>query len=251
MKEYAPYRFNELFIGNWNLFKEALRNPKTIFVYDNDGIISNTAKIVYKKFNERNKTSAQISEITSWKYLTEYAREQNLDQTVIEHAEDDFYDPGILRQADRLLYIKPAINKTIKVYGAPNNYILTSRNPDLWYVTRKWFKDQFPEILPKNILIRKDGDKTKGEDFKVQKLQDLASKTPWLVFVDDAPQFVNAVLKAKIPNCLIVNIPQGKIMLENTNKHLFVIKRFPNELQAMYPFMDAIDRALDGDGHLH
>lgn len=249
MKEYAPYRFNELFSGNWKLFQEALKNHQTVFVYDNDGIISDTAKIVYERFNQANGTSAQTSEITSWNYLTEYAKEQNLDQTIIEHAEDDFYDPGVLRQADRLLYIKPAINKTIKTYGAQNNYILTSRNPKLWYVTRKWFKEQFPEILPKNILIRKDGDKTNGEDFKVQKLQKLASEAPWVVFIDDASQFVNAVLKVHISNCLVVNIPQGKIMPETTNEHLFVIKRYPDSIQAMYPLMDAIDRASN-ESHL-
>lgn len=251
MKEYAPYRFNELFIGNWKLFSEALNNPQTVFVYDNDGIISDTAKIVYDRFNQANGTSVKTSDIISWTYLTEYAVKQNLNLEVVKHAEDDFYDPSVLRKADRFLYIKPVIDKTIKTYGASNNYILTSRNPDLWYVTRKWFKKQFPEILPKNILIRKDGDKIKGEDFKVQNLQNLASKAPWVVFIDDAPMFVNAVLEAKIPNCLVVNIPPGKTMPENSNKHLFIIKRYPNELQAMYPFMDAVDRALLGDGQLH
>lgn len=249
MKEYAPYRFNELFSGNWKLFQEALKNPQTIFVYDNDGIISNTAKLVYERFNQANGTSAQLSEITSWNYLAEYAKSQNLSPEVIKHAEDDFYNPSVLRQAERLLYIKPVIKKTIDIYGASNNYILTSRNPELWYVTRKWFKEKFPEILPKNILIRKDGDKTNGEDFKVQNLSKLASKTPWIVFIDDASQFVNAVLKAQISNCLVVNIPQGKIMPETTNEHLFVIKRYPDSIQAMYPLMDAIDRALN-DGYL-
>lgn len=250
MKEYAPYSFKEFFSGNWELFQEALKNPRTIFVYDNDGIISNTSKLVYERFNQANGTSAKPSDITSWNYLTEYANGQKLNPEVVKHAEDDFYNPNVLRYAERILYIKPIIKKTIKTYGASSNYILTSRNPEFWYVTRKWFKEQFPEILPKNILIRKNGEKIKGEDFKVQKLQDLASKTPWLIFVDDASQFVNAVLKAKIPNCLVVNIPQGKIVPEISDKHLFFVKRYPDNLQAMYPFMDAIDRALNND-HSH
>lgn len=245
MKELPPYKLSELVTGNWNLLKNVLSDHQTVFVYDNDGIISDTSEIVYRRFNEKYGTKIKTCDIRSWHHLTDYARTHGFSENDIMHAEDDFYQPDVFEKAYGLLYIKPVIQKTISYYGAQNNYILTSRNSEFKDVTVSWFERKFPEILSKNILIR-DENKVSGEDFKIENLKRLASNAPWIVFVDDALKFVKPVLKAGIGNCLVINIPQGKTAPDFTHDHLVVIKRFPDEIQAMYPLMDVLDRVHAG-----
>lgn len=245
--ERQPYRFNELFSGNWELFKKVLQNPETVFVYDNDGIISDTSKEVYKRFSQKYGILVKTSDIDGWTYLTDVARSTGLSEDDIGHAEDDFYSPDVLEKSQNILYIKPVIQKTISYYGAKNNFILTSRDSEFKDVTISWFKRKFPEFLPGNILIRDGKKEITGEEFKVESLKELALKAPWVVFVDDALKFVKAVLDAPdIENCLVVNIPQGKVMPDFRHERLVVIKRFPDRIQAVYPLMDALDRALNG-----
>jgi 5'(3')-deoxyribonucleotidase len=242
--ERQPYRFSELFTGNWELFEKAVRSPETVFVYDNDGIISDTSKEVFKRFNQEYGVSAKTSDISKWSYLTEYAKERGMSKEAVDHAEGYFYDPDVLEKAQDNLYIKPVINKTLSYYGPERNFILTSRNPEFKDVTLSWFKAKFPGIIPENILMRDDNDHSTVEDFKIRKLREIASSAPWIVFVDDGLKFVQAAVEADIPNCLVVNIPQGKTKPDFAHEHLFVINRYPDELQAVYPFMDALDRAL-------
>lgn len=246
MIEKAPYRFSELFKGNWDLFKKAVQNPETVFVYDNDGIFSDTSKLVYRRFSDKYKIDVKTSDINSWTYLTSVAKNLGFSEEEIKSVESDYYDPEVLGMAQSVLYIKPVIKKTLSFYGPERNYILTSRNPNLRDSTLAWFKRKFPDFLPENILIR-DGKKTvSGEDFKIEKIKDLASKAPWVVFIDDALTFVKSTLDANIENCLVVNIPQGKVYPDFQHERLFVIKRFPDSIQAVYPLMDAMQRAVNG-----
>ena len=245
--ERQPYRFSELFTGDWKLFEKVIKNPETVFVYDNDGIFSDTSKEVYKRFSEKHGIPVKTSDINGWTYLTDVARNAGLTEDAINHAEDDFYSPEVLEKSQSILYVKPVIQKTLKHYGPERNFILTSRNPEFKDVTLNWFERRFPEIKPENILIRSNGDNLGGAEFKIQKLKEIASKAPWVVFIDDALKFVQAAIEADIPNCLVVNIPQGKTMPDFTHERLFVIKRYPDGLQAIYPFMDALDRALKND----
>lgn len=242
--ERQPYHLENLFFGNRKLFNEVLQNPETVFVFDNDGIISNTSKIVYKNFSDKNGILVKPSEISSWTHLTDIARNAGLDENAINHAEDDFYNSKVLEKAQSLLYIKPVIKRTVAYYGPERNFILTSRNAEFKDVTVSWFERKFPEFMPENILVRERTDDVTGEDFKIRKLREIAASAPWVVFIDDGLKFVEATLNAGIENCLVVNVPQGKTMPDFTNEHLIVIKRFPDELQAMYPLMDAIDRAI-------
>ncbi len=242
--ERKPYHLENLFFGNRELFNEVLQNPKTVFVFDNDGIFSDTSKIVYKNFSDKYGKIVKPDETSCWAYLTDVARKAGFDDDVVRHAEDDFYNPDVFKNAQPILYIKPVIQKTLAFYGPERNYILTARNPEFKDITVSWFKDKFPEVKPENILIREKGSRIDGEKFKIGKLKELALKAPWIVFVDDALQFVQAAVEADIPNCLIINVPQGVTKLDFSHKHLIVIKRFPDALQAMYPLMDAINRAI-------
>ena len=249
MAERMPYKFTELFSGDWKLFQKVLQNPNTVFVYDNDGIFSDTSKLVHKRFSDKYGVVVKTSDIDSWTYLISVAKNLGLPEEDIKHVENDFYDPDVLGVAQSVLYIKPVMKKTMAFYGPERNYILTSRNPNLKDSTLSWFERKFPEFLPENILIRDVGSKASGEDFKIEKIKGLASKAPWVVFIDDALTFVKSTLDANIENCLVVNIPQGKVYPDFRHERLFVIKRFPDSIQALYPLMDAIERAFDGMSH--
>ena len=242
--EREPFDMRELFIGDRNLFNEVLRNRETIFVYDIDGILANSTKVVYRKFTEKTGIFANPTEINNFHYLTNLAKNANLSEEMVMHAEDDWYDSKVLDLAQKFLYITPVVNKTLSFYGRDRNFVLTSRNPDLKESTLDWFSRKYPEFNPNNILIR-DNHNIDPADFKVDSLRILSKNVPWVVFIDDSVDFIGAVLADGIKNCLVINIPQGKVMPGFEHEHLILIKRYPENLQAMYPFMYVVDKALD------
>lgn len=175
-----------------------------------------------------------------------YCVANNLDEEAIKHAEDDWYAEKPLYEAPRYLYIKPVVQKTISLYGKENNFVLTSRNPGLTQMTHEWFRREKLEFLESNILMRKDGgivSQVETAKFKVSRLKELSKISPWVVFIDDSTNFIKAVADSDIGNCLMINIPLGKIRPDFNHKHLIVMNRYPVGLQAMYTLMDAIDRA--------
>jgi hypothetical protein len=246
MAERTPYIWSELFLGNWNLFKKVLQNPETVFVYDVDGLLINTSKMVIERFNEKNNTDINPVNIDDWNYLSNYAKSAGLAKDVIEHAEDDYYDPDLLLTARRFLYMRPVVQKTVRYYGADRNFVLTSRNPNLRDSTISLLSREFPEFKTENIFIRNGHEQVGVVDFKTRNLKELAKKAPYVVFVDDSVEFTRAAINTDMPNCLVVNIPQGKVMPDFRDERLIIIKHFPNEIQAMYPLLDSINRAIDG-----
>lgn len=244
--ERKPFVWREMFTGNWEFFQKVLSNPKTIIVYDIDGILLNSPDIVLKRFTEKTGIKTNPAEIDRWDYLTSLAKNEGLSEDEVKHAEDGWYDPMVLSEAKRYLYIRPVIRKTVSYHGPDHNFVLTSRNPYLKQSTIESFDTHLPEIKTKNILIRESGgiDKTVSAAFKVENLRALAKIAPWILFVDDSVDFCEAVIKADIENCVVVNIPLGKIMPDYRHERLIVIKRFPDEIQAMYPLMFMLDKAL-------
>jgi len=176
------------------------------------------------------------------------ARKSGLSEEAIKHADDDWFKPEVLRVAQKYLYIRPVVEKTVNYYGPGRNFVLTSRNPYLKQSTIDYYADEFPKIRSENILIREDGgiDMAHSAGFKVKNLKALAEIAPWVVFVDDSTDFTKAVIDANIPNCLVINIPLGKTMPDFRHERLIVIKRYPEYLQAMYPLMFMVDRAING-----
>jgi hypothetical protein len=241
--ERQPYRFSELFTGNWELFEKAVRSPETVFVYDIDGILANSPKVVLKRFTEKTGLATNPTEINEWNYLTNIAKKGGLGKEFIKDVETDWYEPDILKLSQKYLYITPAVEKTLKYYGPDRNFALTARDPVFKESTIDWFSRQVPEFKSENIFIRKDK-KISSAVFKSGNLASLAKAAPWVVYVDDSIEFTKAALDADIKNCLVVNIPLGKIMPDFRHERQFIIKRYPDELQAVYPFMDALDRAL-------
>jgi hypothetical protein len=243
--ERKTFIWSELFIGNWDLFQKVLSNPETIFVYDIDGILANSADKVLKKFSDEYGIATDPAKINGWGYLTGLAKAAGWPAERIEHAEDYWYDPQLLLEVRKYLYIKPVVSKTIGLFGAERNYVLTSRNPEFKDLTLKWLAREYPEILAENIMIR-DNKKIDPAEFKAKCLWWLAKTAPWVIFIDDATDFVKSALNLKIDNLVAVNIPQGTVMPDFSSDQLVVIKRYPEEIQAMYPLMYAIDKAING-----
>ncbi len=132
---YNPW---ESFEGNWDLFKEAVNNKNTIYMYDGDGIIIDSPSTVFNDFNLKTGLVAKPMEIESWNHLTEVAEKSGLNEELVKSAEQGWYDSEILRSSHRYLYIRPVIKKTLKLSGPDNNFILTSRKPDLKTATEEW-----------------------------------------------------------------------------------------------------------------
>jgi len=246
--ERKPFIWREMFTGNWELFQKVLENPETIIVYDIDGILINSPKIVLNNFSKKTGIKTNAVEIDKWNYLGEIAENSGLGEDVIEHANDDWFKPEVLQAAQRYLHIRSVVRKTVNYYGPDRNFVLTSRNPYFKTSTINHFAQEFPEIKSENILIRDNGgiDMVDSANFKTEKIRELATKAPWVVFIDDSPDFSEAVLCDGPENCLVVNIPLGKTTPTLPHERLIVIKRFPEDLQAMYPLKFMIDKAIDG-----
>jgi hypothetical protein len=246
--ENHPFIWEELFFGNWDFFAEVVKNPETLFVYDIDGILANSYKIVTDRFTEKTGIKISPKEVDRWDYLTYVAKKFRLAEDIIKHAEDDWFKEDVLINAQRFLYTRPLVRKTVNYYGAERNFVLTSRNANLDKSTFEWFSVQFPEILKENILIRKFGgiDMEESIKFKVGNLHSLAKKAPWVVFVDDSTTFTKAVTEAGIENCLVINMPFGKMLPKVRHERFILIKRFPEEIQGMYSLLYAVDRVING-----
>ncbi len=250
--ERKPYHLENLFNGNLQLFKEIVGNPNTIIVYDADLTLINLAKDVSDDFYIKHGIKVNLDDYDSWNYLTKVAKENNLSNDDIEHAEDGWYSADLIKRAHRYLYIKPLVNKTISLYGQKNNYVLTARNPDLRKATEESFKRELPLILFENILMRKDGGIISHEDtaiYKAGELERLSKMAPWVVFVDDSITFTRTALNSGIKNLLVVNVPFGKMQPDFCHDQLIVIDRYPSMEQGMYPLMDLFDRAIKGTLH--
>jgi hypothetical protein len=139
--------------------------------------------------------------------------------------------------------MRSAVEQTIHYQGPQNNFVLTSRESYFKPSTFRWVAKQYPGIPKENVLIR-DVDTVKPTFFKADNLARHAKSAPWVVLVDDSTKYIQAALDAGIPNLLAINIPLGKTMPEFSHKQLVVIKRYPEEIQAMYPFYNAVDRAI-------
>jgi hypothetical protein len=58
---------------------------------------------------------------------------------------------------------------------AKSQYVLTSREPKLADMTRRWYRDWMPWIYAENILIRSDSEEDKDQ-FKVDRIKAIISK---------------------------------------------------------------------------
>jgi hypothetical protein len=244
MVENGPYNWQESFSGNWDLYKTAIQNPKTIHVYDIDGILAYSAKVVFEDFTNKTGIYVHPADIDKFNFLRSVAKNHGLNGSDLASANDGWYDPEILLKAPRYLYIKSVVQRSLSLVGAERNFVLTARNPELKQATLEWFDREFPEIRPDNIIIR-DTKTIDAIPFKIEKLNNFSKLAPWVVYTEDALQFVEAALAADISNLVVVNIPQGTIWPGFRHNNLLLLKRFTVKNQAMYPFHDTITRAAN------
>jgi uncharacterized HAD superfamily protein len=243
--EKERFYWSEVFNGNWSLLEKALQNPETIFVYDIDGVLANTPKVVLNKFYQKSGIKVEPTEFNGDKYLMRRAQAANLDADIIEHAEDDWYKEETLFAAQRYLYVKPAVLKTIGFYGADRNFILTARRVEIKEMTYQWFDRELPQIKRENILTRDGKAQERGIEFKIRMLKELAAKAPWVIFIDDFDVFCQAIIDAGIENCLVINTPWNKQVLPvSGHEKLFILGRYPSRIRGMYPLLFALEKAL-------
>lgn len=235
------FKFEQNFDGDKNLFRQAFTNSKSIFYYDGDGILFNTAEVVLNDFQIKNGITANPTAIDRWGYLTHLAVSNHLPNEKIQSAEDGWYDPDILVMARRYLFIKSVVRKTVALSGPERNYVLTSREPILKDSTMESLKREFPQIPTSNLLIRSDKN-IKPTDYKASVVKFGSAVAPWVVLIDDSTKYCKAVLDANIPNCVVVNVPLGQIKPDFSHPQMITLGRFPVECQGMYALDEAIDR---------
>lgn len=238
------FSFEEKFVGDWELFREAINNPEVYYIYDADGVLVYSAERVFESFEKRYGIKVSPKDINAWNYLTNVAAEKGLSDESVTDAEKDWYNSSVLESSRRYLHAKPLVNLTVKLAGKEKNLVLTSREPYLAEGTYRWFDRNFPMLLRNNILIRNSDSEISGTRFKVNSVRERAGQADWVVFMDDSTKYIKAVLDAGIPNCLAILIPQGVVKPEFSHDHLITVGRFPEEMQGMYPLYSAFKKAL-------
>lgn len=243
-KEPKPYRFNEFFTGNWDYFKKVFTNPETRIYYDVDGILANSAKPVCEAVLQTYGIDIKPEEINDWSpfAIAAKAQDPSLTEEQSEERERFWYDNNTLMKSPRYLYMRSVVNLTSKLFGRERNFVLTSRDKEFQPGTCEWIAGNYPEIPQENVLTRDNSREIRSRYFKTAKLAEAAKLVPYVVFVDDHIEFVETVLNARIPNILVIHIPQGIISHVSEHPNLVSFKRFPSRLQAMYPLLDAINR---------
>ena len=240
-------RFNlpdYLHFGDGKLFASVVSNSKTTFIYDADGIIVNSPKEVFSDFAKRTGISVHPAQIDRWDTLTHIAKTSGLTAEFVNSAEDGWYDSHLLGSSQRYLYIKPLIKLTVRLSGPEKNFVLTSRLPFLKDVTVAWMRNQLSDFPEKNILIR-DEENDMGESaFKVASVVELAKKAQWVVLFEDSIKYVERVLNEGPENCLVVNVPLGRIRPRIEHERLFVVGRYPGDCQGMYPLFQLMRNAI-------
>lgn len=236
--ERQQHNWQELFVGDWSTFTKVISNPETIIVWDIDGVLGNSPRAVFSDVYRRYRLHAHPSQIDRWDYLSSLAKKRSMSEEAIQIIENGWYSTEVLEKSPRYLYMKKLVDLTTLYYGSEQNYVLTSRKPSLADGTYRWMGREYPQILTKNILIR-DTENEKETEFKARHIRRLSQQTPYVVFVDDSIKYVQFVLDQLIDNCYVINTPLGVIDSSFADPHAFVVKRYPHNLQAMFPLFDA------------
>jgi hypothetical protein len=233
-----------LYYGDWDFLKSAVNNKNNIFIYDIDGILINSTEPVFSNFNRLTGLDVRPTQIDGWDSLTNFARANNLSEELVLNAEDGWYDEEVLKEAQRYLYIKPVVRMTIGLTGQERNCILTSRNPNLRDVTIRNIRQEFPFFLEENIYIRSEAYELSESAFKAQVVSEKSVNVPWVILFEDSTKYVERVLLDGPDNCIVINVPLGKIRPNFVHERLFVVGRYPDDKQGMYPLYKFMKEAL-------
>lgn len=241
--ERESYRLKDfVFSGSTETLENILKSNDVLFLIDADGIIINSPKKILGNFENKYGIKIDPAKIDRWDILIETAKINKFPKDVVATVNDEWFQPEPLLASQPYLYIRPLLIRLINRYGLENNYILTSRNPDLENCTTEWFNRHFLE-LSNNILIRKDVI-LDGGNFKVEEITKRARDHEWVVFIDDSLNFTKQVVESNIENVFVINVPLGVARPDFESKNLLVMGRYPIGLQAMYPLYNLFDRIL-------
>lgn len=250
--ERKPFRLTDYlyYCGDWNMFLSAINNPDTIYIFDADGILIDSPKKVFSDFSEKTGIQVDPTQIDRFEVLTHIAIKEGLAQSLIDTAEDGWYDSKILGGSPRYFFSKPILNLTMRLVGPERNYVLTSRLPNLEDSTQKWLRKEHPLLPAENLLIRTSG--TESETvFKVGQIGKLSEKAPYVIYFEDSIKFVKAVLEDGPLNCVVVNIPLGQIRPDLEHERLFVVGRYLYDCQGMYPIYRLLKEAITSNTPSH
>jgi hypothetical protein len=238
MNERLRYNWQEFFKGDWLTFANVASNPETKIIWDIDGVLGNSPRAVFSDVYRKHRLHAHPSQINRWDYLTFLAKQKNMPKEKVQMIEDGWYTSDVLERSPKNLYMKQIIDLTTGFYGIDRNYVLTSRKPHLADGTYRWMSLEYPQIPKENILIRDNVEEIETE-FKARHIKRLSQQAPFVIFIDDSTKYVQFVLDQSIDNCYVINTPLGIIDFLTNDPHAFVVKRYPHNLQAMLPLLDA------------
>lgn len=134
--------------------------------WDLDQILSKTEEPVKEAFDAEFGTNYKIRKIDRWRALTAWAvYDRVLSEKEASRIEDRLWsNPDILLQAPPVEIMR-RYSRSAHNLGL-DQFVVTSRPPELKPSTFKWLSIHYPWIPSQNILIRRDS-RIDGDGFKV------------------------------------------------------------------------------------
>lgn len=195
-----------------------LINSKDKKSFDADQVLIDSATPVLKEFNRILGTSYKPKDIYGWDSLKDWAIQKGYPE---EEAKDFNFklwtDPYLLNFSKPL----PGSLEIYRKFLEKSNYpipIITVRNHNLREVTIDWFKKYLPEVS-ESLIIMRENDKIKGNDFKEEKLRQF--KIKW--HFDDSLDIKDIIIN-KLPDTNVVYIANSQTLNNpNLSKRLITI----------------------------
>jgi|GEM_PF-6450407 len=245
--ERKPYSIADQFVGDFDLFGEVVNSQKVSYMLDLDQIIAASADSVFEDFYSKTGIRTTARDITCWDHLTNLSVQNGLSEEQIKNAENGWFDPEILKEASRILWIRPLIIKILNRENTKSVKILTARSYKLIDSTRELVKRILPEFRGKedNILIR-NTDYPDAKTFKANMICEASKESDWVILIDDHVVNVKTALDdARYSNLYAINVPEGHVWPDFIHPRLMVVRRFPKEVSGVYPLYDLFVRAWD------
>lgn len=224
-------------LKNLETFKKALSKKNTKYFWDIDGILANTPDIIYKIFNRNNKygQTANIWETCVFNYLTYLVEKAGFAEH--KNVEENWYRTLPLYMARRYEYSRLAMREAMAISGKNNNYVLTSRIPQLYLSTDLWLKREFPEFDRNKILMRRKNDLRGSSEFKTESLEEHSGKDHYVVLIEDQERYIKSALESEsIENLLVIGVPPGMVQHRDISDDRYIsLARYPVKKQETYP----------------
>jgi len=231
---------------NLEKYYDALIDPNTKIFWDMDLVLIDSGKTVFNEFNNKNpyKIKANLWESDRFDYLNYLVEKMGIkDET---DWESDWYKNIPLYKSKAYKYSKMALDISLDLTGAENNYILTSRLPRLKRATDLCVRREFPEFKIDNLLIRNKSSEEKADVYKVDCLKKKASRDHFTILIEDHQPYIELAIKSNIPNFMAIGIPFGANSFSIEDDNLMTLARYPfceQETRPLYSlFLNALKK---------